>query len=235
MSERDVLAALAISGESIANFWNKVQKTDDCWIWAGARNKDGYGSARAGSRTVGAHRLAWLLAYGSSPGSLCVCHKCDNPSCVRPDHLFLGTIKDNNTDRSMKGRTRTRWTPERRQPADRNPNSKLSTAAIQDIRQRRIKGERLAALAQAFGVDQSTISKVCRGETWIEGNLAADVDRMPVKRSPLAKLTEAQAASIREDNRSSYEVAGDYGVNSSVIRRIRAGTAWKPKQESPHA
>jgi hypothetical protein len=87
-------------------FWEKVLKTDGCWVWIAARNPLGYGLASVESRTIKAYRVSWELSNGPIPKGLCVLHRCDNPPCVNPDHLFLGTIRDNNIDRQRKGRTK---------------------------------------------------------------------------------------------------------------------------------
>lgn len=91
-------------------FWKYVEKTDGCWWWRGACQGDrlryGFMSAGSVARRIKAHRLSWELAHGEIPTGLCVCHKCDNPLCVRPDHLFLGTQKDNSQDMVRKGRQR---------------------------------------------------------------------------------------------------------------------------------
>lgn len=87
-------------------FWPKVTKTESCWVWSAAKDPNGYGrvwDSRIGNMIL-AHMASYLFAFGD-PGSLFVCHACDNPSCVRPDHLFLGTAADNATDREKKGRT----------------------------------------------------------------------------------------------------------------------------------
>jgi hypothetical protein len=78
----------------------------DCWEWVAAKNEKGYGKFSIGTThtNLKAHRVSWMLANGSIPDGLFVCHRCDNPGCVRPDHLFLGTPKDNMIDKVRKGR-----------------------------------------------------------------------------------------------------------------------------------
>lgn len=87
--------------DPVANFWAKVQKTDSCWLWTAALNKDGYGVYGRGE---GAHRYSYRLAFGEIPSGKLVCHRCDNPRCVRPEHLFVGTQKDNIQDALSKNR-----------------------------------------------------------------------------------------------------------------------------------
>lgn len=90
-------------------FWVKVDKISslsytDCWVWIGCKNPKGYGQFWGQDKMIGAHRYSWILKKGSIPNDLCVLHKCDNPPCVNPDHLFLGTQSDNMKDMAQKGR-----------------------------------------------------------------------------------------------------------------------------------
>lgn len=89
-----------------SRFWSKACVLDEseCWEWQGSRNWQGYGWAQPSGKNRGAHRVAWLLTHGSIPDGLWVLHHCDNPPCVNPSHLFLGTATDNERDKVRKGR-----------------------------------------------------------------------------------------------------------------------------------
>lgn len=144
-------------------FWESVVVADGCWVWQGIRDRDGYGvfkSRRNGVRWgMRAHRLAYSIYHGPINEGLCVCHTCDNPSCVNPDHLFLGTDEDNRLDKIAKGRARGH--------GGNHPAAKLSDQAARDIRQRYARGGvSQRRLAMTFGVHQSVISKVIRREIW---------------------------------------------------------------------
>lgn len=87
-------------------FWAKVDRRgpDDCWEWTAGCNRKGYGKFSLDGATRQSHRISWELANGQIPEGLCVLHRCDNPPCCNPAHLFLGTHADNHADRSLKGR-----------------------------------------------------------------------------------------------------------------------------------
>lgn len=92
-------------GSAAERFWRKVKKSDGCWEWTGTKNSRGYGmfTPTPGKRVL-AHRFSWEMENGRIPDGLFGCHRCDNPGCVRPDHLFVGTNSDNIRDAVAKGR-----------------------------------------------------------------------------------------------------------------------------------
>lgn len=95
---------MKLTAKQEQRFYSKINKTDTCWLWLGTKGKSGYGAFWLNTKPVRAHRLSYVLKYGSFDQSLYVCHHCDNPSCVNPEHLFLGTNKDNMDDGYKKGR-----------------------------------------------------------------------------------------------------------------------------------
>lgn len=89
--------------------WSRVEKTDGCWLWTGAKNTGGYGMIQVGGRPIGAHRLSWELAHGPIPKGAMVLHSCDVRHCVRPDHLRVGSALENAADAVARGRKRSHY------------------------------------------------------------------------------------------------------------------------------
>jgi hypothetical protein len=150
-------------------FWNFVQKSDGCWEWTGAQTPNGHGQLRLSrNRNSLAHRFSWELHHGPIPEGLNVCHHCDNPKCVRPDHLFLGDQRANMQDAKAKGRTRTGASiyPERLPHGERHHASKLTEEQVRAIRARHALGVTRAVLAIEYGVSNWTIGEILKGRAW---------------------------------------------------------------------
>jgi len=146
------------------SFWARAQSgpPDSCWPWLGARTSAGYGHFYVGGAHYYAHRFSYEIHVGPISDDLYVCHHCDNPPCVNPAHLFLGTHVDNMHDMNRKGRGR--------RPILRGADShraKLTTGDVVRIRELLASGESGVAIAASFGVSASAISSIRRGQTWL--------------------------------------------------------------------
>lgn len=146
-------------------FWSHVDKGSptDCWLWMASRLPDGYGNFSVAHRPVRAHRWSYQEAFGEIPDRLHVLHHCDNPPCVNPGHLFLGTHADNMRDSARKGR--------QGHPGSRNGRAKLTVAQVRDIRQSFTghHGEK-SALARKYGVSCNQICLILSNRSWTNAN-----------------------------------------------------------------
>lgn len=174
--------------ERQARILRSIERSGDCWIWSGARNSRGYGSLSFAGKPWKAHRLAYVAFVGDIPDGFHVCHRCDNPSCVNPEHLFVGTASDNMRDMASKGRSGVvplerhpmRVRPELRSYGDRNGmhthpearpsgtrNGRAKLTAEQVEYARREAGFRSKSdIARELGVNNTTIGRAVRGELW---------------------------------------------------------------------
>lgn len=151
-------------------FWRHVQKGDGCWEWTGTRRPDGYGLFSAGpSGQIRAHRVAWELTNGPIPDRLNVCHQCDNPPCVRPDHLYLGDQKRNIGDAVVRGRKKLgkeHWWSKIDQNGANNKHAKLTERAVFEIRHRYLSGESKHTIAADFGIHPNHVNRLVSGRRW---------------------------------------------------------------------
>jgi len=147
-------------------FWMQVNQTEVCWLWIGslksATGRNQYGMVRFGGKRISAHRASWLLHFGEIPTGLCVLHKCDNPRCVRPDHLFLGTNSDNQRDCVSKGRHRIGDRKGEKHPMALLTNSE---AAIIRCIYTGKRGE-VTRLAKQFDVPRKVVSRIVHHLTY---------------------------------------------------------------------
>lgn len=130
-------------------FWYYVRKADGCWLWVGARNKNGYGVFRVAGKNVLAHRFMYELMQGELAGYH-VCHSCDNPQCVNPEHMFLGTDADNHTDKAKKLRG----------------GRALTGEQVKEIKQLVSSGIILQDIAEQFGVSRKSVQRIKNGQYW---------------------------------------------------------------------
>lgn len=138
--------------KTIKRFFNKVQKTDTCWVWTGAQSNSGYGRFKINRKLESPHRVSYQIHYGKITDNSMVCHTCDNRSCVNPNHLFLGSRSENMIDASKKGRM---------------PHAKLTPDLVRQIRKLYSTGNySQKTLAKMTGVHDGTISYVVNNKSW---------------------------------------------------------------------
>lgn len=139
--------------EDIIKYWSKVdiKSKDDCWEWLAGINADGYGNFYCDYKTYSASRLSWIFTNGPIPeGKLCL-HKCDNRKCVNPNHLYIGTHSDNNSDRE--------W----RNPGTSGRQSSIGASGIRTVQKLFKQGYSQKSISECFGLSTGQIHRLCRG------------------------------------------------------------------------
>jgi len=161
MGKRDLETGRFISRSLADRFWEKVDKQgpDECWEWIGGKHNKGYGQIQAYSRLDKAHRVSWMINNGPIPENMCVLHHCDNPSCVNPAHLWLGTNADNVRDKMEKGR-------EAHNGGEKNGSAKLTEPKVRRVIAFLDAGYSHKKIAAFFNVSRSTITFINTGGTW---------------------------------------------------------------------
>ena len=140
-------------------FWGFVPMREDgkCWLWHGSRQSDGYGYFRVGSKVHKAHRISFEMINGTIPEGMLALHSCDNPSCVNPAHLRIGTYKENAEDRNAK---------ERQARGERNGKAVLTVDDVGEIRLLLCSGMSSREIAEKYGVSHGAINSIKTGRTW---------------------------------------------------------------------
>lgn len=128
-------------------FLNKIEKTENCWIWKGAKKPTGYGNFYLNKSFINSSMASWILHFGNIKKGMYVCHKCDNPSCVNPNHLFLGTPKENQKDMYLK---------------KRDNKIKIDKKNYSEILYLRNKGNTYKSIGDKYGVSLATIYLICK-------------------------------------------------------------------------
>jgi len=176
--------------EAVTNveaFWSRVGmvEEDACWPWTGSKTERGYGVyAPLPGVLLRAHRVAYALHNGGIDDSMLVCHRCDNPSCCNPKHLFLGTGSDNMRDMVAKGRNKPI-------SGERNPSAKLTTEQVRAIY---LDPRTNVEIAAAYGVAGSLASLIRRRKVWAEAT--ADLPEPPARKTGPRRLSNAELQAI---------------------------------------
>lgn len=208
----------------------KINSDDACWEWESGVDKDGYGKFQFRENPWRAHRVSWTIYNGEIPEGMYVCHKCDNPTCVRPSHLWLGTDADNIHDMDEKGRR----TP---QSGEQNNASRLTKAQVIEIRELYANTDMFQwEIAEKFGVSRELVGQIVRRDIWshLENKHKDHSDVVKLKRKGenhhLARLTEEQVIKIRELYASGdifqRELAEQFGISRSQIGSIVNYDTW---------
>jgi hypothetical protein len=207
--------------------WERVSKTENCWIWMGNKNnKDGYGRIIVNGKQKYVHRIMWELYNGKIPDGLYVCHKCDNPPCVNPAHLFLGTPHDNMKDMVMKGRNVAKTHPEKLARGDRHGSRTHPEKVPRGNRHGSVTHPECLPRGDKHGTHTHPES-FCGDNHWAR--------RYPEKitrgeKHGQSKLTWNKIAEIRNRRLGGEQLktlSKEYGVSDAEISKITKFQLWK--------
>ena len=202
--------------EARTRFWSNVDTSpgpSKCWPWRGRANQDGYGKFNVpkqggGYRFTQATRVMVFLTAGPFPKSLLVRHKCDNPICVNPAHLELGTHLDNARDMTDR---------QRQSRGELHPKTTIAERVVIEIRERAVKGEAFTAIARDMGLNTNTVAGIAKGRTWkhVPGSVVTDRRRLDPDKVAEARLRVSRGESINS-------VATDLGMQyTSLVTAVR--------------
>lgn len=201
-------------------FFKKVVKKKGCWDWNAKKNKNGYGSMRFRGKNMNAHRVSWIIHTGIEPNELSVCHTCDNRICCNPEHLFLGTAKDNVHDMIRKGR---------KNPLKGSncPWAKLTENDIVSMLKLFEEGHTNAYVGKIYGIHGASAGEIKRGEIW--GHIG-DRSRIKVNKPKEIKINPSYASAIKRRSNEGENIKAlseEYGISPRSIDNIIKGKTWK--------
>lgn len=220
-----------IGPDVIQRFESKFTKRSGCWIWESATVK-GYGVLQLSNPDrilAKAPRLAWTIYRGEIPDGIQVLHHCDNPLCVNPDHLFLGTHTDNMRDASQKGRLPGNVNAVGQPPGETHPMSKLTAKAVAEIRALCSDGStKQGEIASRYGISQQQVSKIKRGDRWsceIPNPVEFAASNARREEIDLAKMVEVKE--LIASGMQQKEIAKKVGFSQQKISMIKHGKIEK--------
>lgn len=201
-------------------FWKHVdvRGEDECWEWKACKDNRGYGklSSTHKKSPLRAHRVSWEIHNGKIPNGLNICHKCDNPSCVNPNHLFLGTQRENMTD-AYKKKKIDNYT---HGAGENNNSAKLTNAEVKKIREEYVNGATIAQLKKKY--NHTNIVRIVRNKAYVDKNYKP-INANARPRPTRIALSEKEILEIQKTNTPSRELAKIYGVSKTTILKARNG------------
>lgn len=222
-----------LAADDIARFWANVNRggpipdhrpeLGPCWVWTASRKKFGYGRFVIRGRQWIASRVSWEITFGPIPAGRHVLHRCDNPPCIRPAHLFLGTNADNIADREAKGRTKTVRGSE-------SGMAKLTEGQVARIKERYTNGATIPELARDYAVSGGLVGMIIAGRIWQHVGGSVRKGYASGERTNKNRVSEAQVREIRRryvPGMRMQALADEYGVSLTTIYHIVKRNTWR--------
>lgn len=234
-----------IKQKDIDRFLTHVAKNSlgGCWLWTAARRGAGYAAFNVRSRPIDGHRFSYAAFRGPIPEGIHVCHTCDVRHCVNPDHLFLGTARDNMQDAKRKGRMsppprNIPWTarfPERVHRGSKNANAIITEAQALQILQQKAAGKNRSEIAAELGIKRSQVDDIVNGRAWrhvhaLPGAPTPEQLASARQTKPGAKISADLAREIKRRlaaGETGLSIAQRFGLHKASVSDIKRGLTWR--------